>query len=42
MANFIEQTLTIIYDFIDDAYKEGWLLYVIIGLIVLFVIAMLN
>jgi len=42
MTNYIEQILSTIYGFFDNAYKEGWLLYAIIVIIVLFVLAIIS
>ena len=37
-GQFSEQTL----NFFDDAYKQGWLIYLLVGLLVLFVILLFQ
>ena len=42
MASIIDKTLGSVLKFADDAYNEGWLLYAIIGIAVVFVLVMIN
>ena len=34
MANLIEQIITAVYKFFDEAYEEGWLLGIILVIII--------
>lgn len=38
----IEQITDPVVDFIDESFKKGWLLYAIIGLVVLVILVLIN
>lgn len=41
-VKFITDALSSLFSFCDQAYKEGWLVYAIIGIIALFVLALIK